>query len=220
MYQEMLKEKERLLVSWLKHNHCVTSKALKNASFHGGKVHGAPPATPTGSAVPNTPQTYIGSVQQSPAASQKKIPTTSLSPKMPRSSEVVVDDSQSVAISPTLKETSPQAGSRAGLTQLDGAADAEVEEPAGASKPETETEKLEELLDSKGEEEGGFEADQPPPPKLSQGAINKRLYRICQPRADGSFKVPREVVEDYRDLGKRDNVVALFEKVGYNVDRA
>ncbi|CAK9046571.1 unnamed protein product [Durusdinium trenchii] len=55
----------------------------------------------------------------------------------------------------------------------------------------------------------------PPPPKLTRGAIKKRLWRLVQPKASGKFKVPKEVVDEYRDERTRGRVEALFEKSGY-----
>ncbi|CAK9065748.1 Uncharacterized protein SCF082_LOCUS33584 [Durusdinium trenchii] len=55
----------------------------------------------------------------------------------------------------------------------------------------------------------------PPPPKLTRGAIKKWLWRLVQPKASGKFKVPKEVVDEYRDERTRGRVEALFEKSGY-----
>lgn len=72
-----------------------------------------------------------------------------------------------------------------------------------------------------GEDDAAEDGSAPtlPPKKLSPAAVNKRMYRICKPRADGTYKVPKEVVEEYHDLAKRDRVMALFEKSGYHPDR-
>ena len=58
----------------------------------------------------------------------------------------------------------------------------------------------------------------PPPPKLTRGAIKKWLWRLVQPKASGKFKVPKEVVDEYRDERTRGRVEALFEKSGYQRD--
>lgn len=57
-----------------------------------------------------------------------------------------------------------------------------------------------------------------PPAKLSKGAIQKRLWRIVQPKANGSFKVPQDVIDEYKDERTRKNVESLFEKSGYQRD--
>lgn len=57
-----------------------------------------------------------------------------------------------------------------------------------------------------------------PPKKLTKGAIQKRLWRICQPKANGKFKIPKAMVDDYKDESTRPTVVALFEKSGYQRD--
>ena len=57
-----------------------------------------------------------------------------------------------------------------------------------------------------------------PPAKLSKGAIQKRLWRIVQPKANGSFKVPQDVIDEYKDEHTRKNVESLFEKSGYQRD--
>ena len=58
----------------------------------------------------------------------------------------------------------------------------------------------------------------PPPAKLTRSAIRKRLWRVCQPKANGKLKVPKEVVEEYRDESSRQRVEMLFEKSGYQRD--
>lgn len=70
---------------------------------------------------------------------------------------------------------------------------------------------------SKGSEEQFFTMTIPPPP-LSQSAINNRLRRVMQPRADGSYLVDSSWVDQYKDKDSRENLFAMFEKVGYNVD--
>lgn len=57
-----------------------------------------------------------------------------------------------------------------------------------------------------------------PPAKLSKGAIQKRLWRIVQPKANGSLKVPQDVIDEYNDEHTRKNVMSLFEKSGYQRD--
>ena len=55
-----------------------------------------------------------------------------------------------------------------------------------------------------------------PPPALTDCAVDRRLRRIMQPRTNGEFKVPMEVVENWRDHEKRSQVKLMFEKAGYH----
>ena len=67
--------------------------------------------------------------------------------------------------------------------------------------------------------ENDFKADVPPPVKLSEGAIDRRLRRIMAVKTDGSLKVPEEVVKQWKDLDTRHEVLSAFEKAGYKPDR-
>ena len=58
-----------------------------------------------------------------------------------------------------------------------------------------------------------------PPQKLSPGAVDKRLRRVMTPKVDGSYKVPQQVIDEWKDLDTRDRVRALFEKTAYCPDR-
>ena len=55
---------------------------------------------------------------------------------------------------------------------------------------------------------------------LTVGAAAQRLRRIFQPRKDGSFLVPQDFVDMYKDVsgGGRKKIEILFEKMSYNVD--
>ena len=57
-----------------------------------------------------------------------------------------------------------------------------------------------------------------PGQQLSEGAIYKRLKRVFTPRADGSYIVPKEFVDKYKDLQSRQEVELLFEKCDYCPD--
>ena len=48
----------------------------------------------------------------------------------------------------------------------------------------------------------------------------KVLRRLIQPRADGSFLVPSEIIEKFKDIkgGGREEVLRLYEKCGFNKD--
>lgn len=102
--------------------------------------------------------------------------------------------------------------------------------PAGDGKPVVESPEdapspQDELAESGGEEDDEVSAEAPaeekaPPKKETMAAIKKRLERLCKPKADGTLKVPKDVVADYHDLSKRHVVMSLFEKTGYCRDRA
>ena len=38
-----------------------------------------------------------------------------------------------------------------------------------------------------------------PPKQLSKAAVDRRLYRVMQPRTSGEYKVPKDVIETYKD---------------------
>lgn len=48
----------------------------------------------------------------------------------------------------------------------------------------------------------------------------KCLRRLVQPRADGSFLVPEEIVHKFKDIagGGRSEVLRLYEQCGFNKD--
>ena len=57
-----------------------------------------------------------------------------------------------------------------------------------------------------------------PGEELSEGAIYKRIKRVFTPRADGTYLVPKEFVEKWKDLKMRTEVELLFEKCDYCPD--
>ena len=57
-----------------------------------------------------------------------------------------------------------------------------------------------------------------PPKKLSPAAVDRRLRRTMEPRTDGTYKVPMEVIEQWKDKEKRPKLTATFEKLGYQAD--
>ena len=59
-----------------------------------------------------------------------------------------------------------------------------------------------------------------PPPELSQSAIDKRLRRVMTLNSKGQSKVPAEIRDQWVDKYSREKVLALFEKAGYDPDRA
>lgn len=65
------------------------------------------------------------------------------------------------------------------------------------------------------EEEVPIEQAPPPPKQLTKGAADARLRRVMAPCADGSFLVPPEAREMYKDLGRRQSLGSMFEKCGY-----
>ncbi|CAE7378405.1 bigA [Symbiodinium sp. CCMP2592] len=56
--------------------------------------------------------------------------------------------------------------------------------------------------------------DHPPPPPISKATLMKRLARICAPKADGTYKVPLEIIQTHKNLESRDDVYRAFEKCG------
>ena len=54
-----------------------------------------------------------------------------------------------------------------------------------------------------------------------ESADMKRLRRLMQPRGDGSFIVPKEIVDKWNDVhgGGRDSVVNMWGVSGSNKDR-
>ena len=58
-----------------------------------------------------------------------------------------------------------------------------------------------------------------PPKKLSPAAVDRRLRRTMEPKTDGTYKVPTEVLEQWKDKEKRPKLMAMFEKLGYQADR-
>lgn len=68
--------------------------------------------------------------------------------------------------------------------------------------------------------------DRPLPPaqrpgeELSKRAIEKRLYRVFQPRTDGSYQVSEDFVKQYKSRGPdRDSLFVLFEKCDHDPER-
>ena len=55
-----------------------------------------------------------------------------------------------------------------------------------------------------------------PPGEMNHSAMMKRLRRIVTPKENGEFKVPKEVVDEFHDKEKRENVWRAFEKSGYD----
>ena len=47
----------------------------------------------------------------------------------------------------------------------------------------------------------------------------ERLRRVFCPRMDGTYKVPEELVRDWKSKTKRGSIEAMFEKVGCDPDR-
>ena len=61
--------------------------------------------------------------------------------------------------------------------------------------------------------------DLPPVEQLSWGAVDRRLRRIMTPRVTGEYKVPKAVVDQWKDKTSRPKVMSMFEKAGYSPDR-
>ena len=67
------------------------------------------------------------------------------------------------------------------------------------------------------DEDNLFNADAPPPPIfLSEQAADQRLRRIMTPKSDGSYKVPVQMVEQYKK--NKNEVKKMFERCGHDRD--
>ena len=91
----------------------------------------------------------------------------------------------------------------------------------GDNNQQEENEEAEEEMEDGEMEEEEMEEEEhieppEPPAQLSQGAIYKRLRRIMKAKCDGSWKVPKEVVEEYNDPKRREKLESIFEKLAYD----
>ena len=66
-----------------------------------------------------------------------------------------------------------------------------------------------------------FLTESTPPPPLSRSAIYSRMRRMFQPKTDGSMPLDDQWNNLWKDCkgGGRDQLMAMFEKVGFNPDR-
>lgn len=55
-----------------------------------------------------------------------------------------------------------------------------------------------------------------PPQPLSKAAANARLRRVFTPRSDGSYQVPPEALEQWKDKDRRCSLERMFERCAYN----
>ncbi|CAE7594831.1 osm1 [Symbiodinium sp. CCMP2456] len=71
------------------------------------------------------------------------------------------------------------------------------------------------------QEEFVIQDPQPPPQlvEISENAIYKRMYRVFKMREDGSYLVPEDLVQEWKNKSTRANVVKIFEKCGYNPEK-
>ncbi|CAE7272050.1 unnamed protein product, partial [Symbiodinium microadriaticum] len=53
-----------------------------------------------------------------------------------------------------------------------------------------------------------------PPAQVNKATLMKRLARLCAPREDGTYKIPQDVIDTYKNLSSRDEVYRSFEKCG------
>ena len=65
------------------------------------------------------------------------------------------------------------------------------------------------------EDEDDAVPHQPPPEELTKAASEARLRRVMAPRSDGSFLVPKEAVDMWKDKDKRDSLKSMFQKCGH-----
>ena len=52
--------------------------------------------------------------------------------------------------------------------------------------------------------------------ELSENAMYKRMYRVFKMREDGSYLVPEELVQEWKNKNTRPNVVKIFQRCGYS----
>ena len=73
----------------------------------------------------------------------------------------------------------------------------------------------------KGPDLAEFATHSVPPAELTPHAIKNRLRRVFAPRKDGTRMVDERWLEAWNDTygGGRDEIMAMFEKVGYSPDR-
>ena len=57
--------------------------------------------------------------------------------------------------------------------------------------------------------------EEAPQPALPKAAADARLRRVVAPRANGTYLVPKEVVEIWKDKDKRDSLRSMFEKCNH-----
>ncbi|OLP74858.1 hypothetical protein AK812_SmicGene45483 [Symbiodinium microadriaticum] len=76
--------------------------------------------------------------------------------------------------------------------------------------------KQEEGSDDDGVDTRGLRSCKGPPKQLSKQAVDRRLYRVVQPKTNGEYKVPKEVVDEYKDKDRRPKLMSMFEKLGYD----
>ena len=54
--------------------------------------------------------------------------------------------------------------------------------------------------------------------EVNRANVKKRLGRLLAPRVDGTFLVPQELVDQYKDLSRRDELVDEFIQSGLDKD--
>lgn len=58
-----------------------------------------------------------------------------------------------------------------------------------------------------------------PPEYISPAAAKARLRRVCEPNSKGEYKVPKDIVDQFKDKESRSNLEKMFEKCGNNPDK-
>ena len=72
-------------------------------------------------------------------------------------------------------------------------------------------------LESDSESGDDYVPESPPePPQISKAAAGARLRRLFTPRSDGSYQVPQEAVQMYKDLDQRRNLEKMFERCAFS----
>ena len=93
----------------------------------------------------------------------------------------------------------------------------QLEKPDTKARPNGKDTKDPKRTKPEPEDDDEYEApveDHPPPPLISKATLMKRLARICAPKADGTYKVPLEIIQTHKNLDTRDEVYRAFEKCG------
>lgn len=101
---------------------------------------------------------------------------------------------------------------------LDGSLEAAPASSKQGASPAEKTSMATPEKKNKGQDMGFQPPTSPPPQRLSRLAADQRLRRTMQPRANGTFKVPKIIRNKWANLATRDEVFALFEKSGYDAD--
>ncbi|CAE7766827.1 unnamed protein product, partial [Symbiodinium necroappetens] len=158
---------------------------------------------------------------QNPAKSQTD-PSQSLGSQGQNPAESQTDPSQNPAESRTDLSQTPastqtqtrQLPERPSQSTAPAASQAPPAKTAAQPKKLLPSSKAKPASGDKDDEYDPGEEDVPPPEQVSKATLMKRLARLCTPREDGTFKIPQEVIDTYKNIRTRDEVYRSFEKCG------